>query len=63
MQYDPEAGAWVLETRLPPGDHEYVFLVDGRQLVADPHAQVTRDDGFGNTNSIVFVDGNHEQML
>lgn len=63
MQYDPEAKAWVLETRLPPGDHEYVFLVDGRQLVADPRAQVTRDDGFGNTNSIVFVDGNHEQML
>lgn len=63
MQYDPVAGAWVLETRLPPGDHEYVFLVDGRQLVADPRAQVTRDDGFGNTNSIVFVDGNHEQML
>ena len=63
MRYDPEAGAWVLETRLPPGDHEYVFLVDGRQLVADPRAQVTRDDGFGNMNSIVFVDGDHEQML
>ncbi len=63
MRYDSATGTWVLETRLPQGDHEYVFLVDGQRVVPDPHAPITRDDGFGNTNSIVFVDGSHEQML
>ncbi len=62
MRHDPAAGVWVLETRLPPGDHEYMFLVDGRP-VADPQARLTRDDGFGNVNAILIVNGRHEHML
>lgn len=63
MRYDSESGAWVLEASLPPGDHEYVFLVDGEKVVTDPAAAMTRDDGFGNKNSILFVNGDHEQKL
>jgi hypothetical protein len=63
MWYDPEARAWVLEAKLPPGDHEYLFLVNGRELVPDPQAPMTRDDGFGNRNSILFVNGDNEQAL
>ena len=63
MRFDDTAGAWILEARLPSGDHEYMFLVDGQKLMADPQAQMTRDDGFGNKNSIVFVNGTHEQAL
>ncbi len=63
MHFDQDAGTWVLETRLPSGDHEYMFLVDGQKLMPDPKAQMTRDDGFGNRNSIVFVNGYHEQTL
>jgi hypothetical protein len=63
MRFDDATGAWVLEAQLPPGDHEYMFLVDGQNLMADPLAQMTRDDGFGNRNSIVFVNGTYEQAL
>lgn len=63
MLYDEKSGTWTLEATLPPGDHEYVFLVDGEKLVPDPKAAMTRDDGFGNKNSILFVNGEHEQAL
>jgi len=63
MRFDDAAGAWVLEAQLPPGDYEYMFLVNGQKLMADPLAQMTRDDGFGNRNSIVFVNGVHEQAI
>jgi hypothetical protein len=62
MRYDAAAGAWVLEARLPAGDHEYMFLVDGRP-VADPGARLTRDDGFGNVNAVLIVNGRHEHTL
>jgi len=63
MWYSVEAGAWMLEAELPPGDHEYLFLVNGERLVPDPLAPLTRDDGFGNRNSIMFVVGENEQAL
>ena len=63
MWYDQEEKAWTLEAKLPPGDHEYLFLVDGKNLVPDPRAAMTRDDGFGNRNSIMFVNGDNEQAL
>ncbi|WP_207265019.1 glycogen-binding domain-containing protein [Desulfovibrio sp. Huiquan2017] len=63
MWYSRDAQAWMLEAQLPPGDHEYLFLVNGKQLVPDPDAPMTSDDGFGNRNSIVFVNGEHEQTL
>ena len=63
MWYSQDAKAWILEAQLPPGDHEYLFLVNGEQLVPDPDAPMTSDDGFGNRNSIVFVNGDNEQAL
>jgi len=62
MWYNQDSKAWILEAQLPPGDHEYLFLVNGEELVPDPQAQMSRDDGFGNKNSIMFVNDN-EQML
>jgi hypothetical protein len=63
MWYSPKAKAWILEAQLPPGDHEYLFLVNGTQFVPDPNAPMTSDDGFGHRNSIVFVNGTNEQAL
>lgn len=63
MWYDDEHQSWVLEAQLPPGDHEYLFVVNDKKLIPDPQAQMTRDDGFGNKNSIIFVNGGHEQAL
>ena len=63
MWYSSDTKAWILEAELPPGDHEYLFLVNGEKLVPDPDAPMTSDDGFGNRNSIVFVNVGHEQTL
>jgi hypothetical protein len=37
---------------LPPGAHEYMFVVDGK-WVTDPAAAELRPDGFGRTNAIL----------
>ena len=63
MWYSTETRAWILEAQLPAGDHEYLFLVNGEKLVPDPDAPMSSDDGFGNRNSIVFVNVGHEQTL
>jgi len=52
----PDAsGYWTAELELPAGRHEYIFLVDGRQLVTDPTAETVRADGFGNRNAVIEV--------
>ena len=35
MTRDPSRGLWTLSSALPPGSHEYVFLIDGTTPVAD----------------------------
>lgn len=45
-------GLWVVEVPLPPGRHEYGFLVDG-QWVADPLEGERIEDGFGRENSVL----------
>jgi hypothetical protein len=37
---------------LPPGDYEYMFVVDGK-WISDPAAGDRRDDGFGRQNSLL----------
>jgi hypothetical protein len=43
-------GVWTITVPLTQGVHDYAFVVDGRQWVADPHAPQI-GDGFGGTNS------------
>jgi hypothetical protein len=43
-------GSWSVLIPLQPGVHDYAFVVDGREWVADPAAP-TVDDGFGGENS------------
>lgn len=45
---------WSITVDLPPGRHEYMFVIDG-QWVTDPHAMGYSEDGFGNKNAIVVV--------
>ena len=60
MHADRKSGTWELEVKLPAGRHEYSFLVDGNKAVPDPKAMFTKDDGFGNRNSIIIVEnGSH----
>ena len=36
-------GVWRLTKPLPPGEHAYQFLIDGKTAVADPYARAVRD--------------------
>ncbi len=50
----PDAtGHWTATVKLPPGRHEYVFLVDGREWLTDPRAVAHRPDGFGRENAVI----------
>ncbi len=48
-------GTFFTVLRLPPGRYEYMFLVDGQRWVPDPDAPLSRDDGFGQRNSILDI--------
>jgi hypothetical protein len=43
-------GIWTITLPLTQGVHDYAFVVDGRQWVADPYAPQI-GDGFGGTNN------------
>lgn len=63
MRYSERERAWILKTQLPPGNHEYVFLADGRRTLPDPASDLTTDDGFGNRNSVLLLANGHEQDI
>lgn len=46
-------GTFFTVLRLPPGRYEYMFVIDGQRWVPDPDAPLSRDDGFGQRNSIL----------
>lgn len=48
-------GSWTVSVALPPGKHEYAFIVDDTHWMADPHATLTVADEFGTESSIVTV--------
>ncbi|MBD3335300.1 MAG: hypothetical protein GF355_07260 [Candidatus Eisenbacteria bacterium] len=47
-------GRWRVSLELPPGRHEYMFVVDSRWRT-DPNAPVHVDDGFGNRNAVIIL--------
>jgi hypothetical protein len=47
-------GLWTVTLPLPRGVHDYAFLVDGTEWVADPFAQRV-NDGFGGINSRIAL--------
>ncbi|NNC39449.1 MAG: hypothetical protein HKN95_02060 [Acidimicrobiia bacterium] len=48
-------GIWSITVELPPGRHEYMFVVDDR-WETDPAASFFVDDGFGNRNAVLHLD-------
>ncbi len=53
---DPDGdGIWSGRAPLEPGVHEYMFVIDGTEWMADPNAAGSRDDGFGRKNSLLAV--------
>lgn len=55
---DPDGdGIWSGRVMLPPGVHEYMFLVNGSELRTDPLAERYAEDGFGNRNAVIALPG------
>jgi len=44
---------WVARLKLLPGKYSYKYIADGRWMT-DPNNKHNEDDGYGNTNSIMF---------
>ncbi len=57
-------GVWSVTVALPPGEHEYKFVVDD-QWLEDPDNPRRRSDPFGGYNSVVTIqdDGTPETAL
>jgi len=47
------ATAWTIMLPLTPDEHRYLFVVDETRWVPDPLAPFSRDDGFGQVNSVI----------
>jgi hypothetical protein len=48
------AGVWSVSIPLAPGRHEYAFIVNGKQWVADPLSPDNRDE-FGTESSVLML--------
>ena len=57
LRRHPETGRWSLSVNLPPGKHDYVFIVNGNKMYQDPAADLVVEDDFGQRNSVLFVKG------
>jgi Glycogen recognition site of AMP-activated protein kinase len=51
-----EGGMWTVTLPLKPGRYEYMFVIDGKQWIADPLATEAATDGFGAQNAVLDVD-------
>lgn len=51
------AGVWSVSVPLPPGRHEYAFIVNGERWVADPLSPGNRDE-FGTESSVLLLASN-----
>lgn len=49
------AGMWTAVVALPPGEHPFMFVVDGKEWMVPPLAEDYVDDGFGSRNGVVIV--------
>lgn len=48
-------GVWTVAVPLSPGQHQYAFVVDGTQWIADPTAPREIGDDFGAPSSLITV--------
>lgn len=50
-----DKGIWVAEVALRPGEHMFMYVVNGNEWMAPPLAEDFVMDGFGQTNGVVVV--------
>ncbi|OQW30086.1 MAG: hypothetical protein A4E19_11060 [Nitrospira sp. SG-bin1] len=51
-----DGGMWTATIPLKPGRYQYMFVIDGKQWMADPLASEETTDGFGAQNAVLDVD-------
>ena len=55
---DPDGdGVWVGRLKLSPGVHKYMYVINGKQWITDPHAERYTEDGFGRQNAVIAITG------
>mgnify|MGYP001574864520 CR=1 FL=1 len=52
---DGSRGLWAVVVPLPPGEHLFMYVVDGTQWISPPLAGDYVDDGFGAKNGVMVV--------
>jgi 1,4-alpha-glucan branching enzyme len=55
LRRDKSLDVWTLVVRLPPGEHRFMYIVDGDSWISPPYAEDYVDDGFGAKNGVVVV--------
>jgi hypothetical protein len=50
-----DGGMWTATIPLKPGRYQYMFVIDGKQWIADPLAAEDATDGFGAQNAVLDV--------
>ncbi len=63
MKLDRRSNRWILEISIPPGGHEYAFLINDKQAIPDPRAAFYKMDGFGSRNSVIYTSVSDENIL
>lgn len=51
-----DGGMWTATIPLKPGRYQYMFVIDGKQWIADPLATEEAADGFGAQNAVLDVE-------
>jgi 1,4-alpha-glucan branching enzyme len=52
---DATSHVWRLVVPLPPGEHLFMFVIDGSEWLTPPLADDFVNDGFGSRNGVVVV--------
>jgi hypothetical protein len=50
-----EGGDWVLDLRLKPGRHHYVFVLNGKRSLPDPEGGDAELNGSGEAQSVLYL--------
>ena len=50
-----DGGMWTATIPLKPGRYQYMFVIDGKEWIADPLAHEETTDGFGSQNAVLDV--------
>lgn len=56
LQHDAASDTWSGTFPIPPGDHQYKFVVNESSWIPDPTNPQSADDGFGGSNSVLEVE-------